>query len=49
MQNEITDIDNLKAALDGLLSKYNDVWKAADDASRRAHEALQDLRDVAAK
>lgn len=46
---QIPAIENLKNTLDSLLEKYKAVWEAAEEASRRAHEALQNQRELAAQ
>jgi hypothetical protein len=49
MQAELTDIDNLKEALDGLKNKYQEVWDAAIKAADAAHEAIQAENEWAAQ
>lgn len=46
---QIPAIEDLKNTLDSLLEKYKAVWEAAEEASRRAHEALQNQRELAAQ
>ena len=48
-QNQLTDIENLRAALENLKNAYNDVQDAAKRAAEAAQQVLQKEREVAAQ
>ena len=49
MKNQLSAIDALKTALQDLRSKYEAVWKAAQDAAQAAHDAIQAENEKAAQ